>query len=46
VSYGILSKIHGTMMIESAPGKGASFLLTLPVDYRTLHTQGNERKEG
>lgn len=46
VSYGILSKIHGSMMIESAPGKGASFLLTLPVDYRTLHTQGNERKEG
>ncbi|HEY8280570.1 MAG TPA: ATP-binding protein [Bdellovibrionota bacterium] len=38
VSYGILSKIHGSMMIESAPGKGASFLLTLPVDYRTLHT--------
>ncbi len=46
VSYGILSKIHGTMMIESAPGKGASFLLTLPVDYRTLHTQGNDPKEG
>lgn len=47
VSYGILSKIHGTMMIESAPGKGASFLLTLPVDYRTLHTQEpTEKKEG
>ena len=46
VSYGILSKIHGTMMIESTPGKGATFHLTLPVDYRTLHTQGNERKEG
>jgi PAS domain S-box-containing protein len=46
VSYGILSKIHGTMVIESAPGKGASFLLTLPVDYRTLHTQGTEQKEG
>lgn len=46
VSYGILSKIHGSMMIESTPGKGTSFLLTLPVDYRTLHTQGNERKEG
>ncbi|MGZ3701306.1 MAG: PAS domain-containing sensor histidine kinase [Bdellovibrionota bacterium] len=42
VSYGIISKIHGTMMIESAPGKGASFLLTLPVDYRTLHTQGTD----
>jgi PAS domain S-box-containing protein len=46
VSYGILSKIHGSMMIESTPGKGASFLLTLPVDYRTLHTQGTEQKEG
>ena len=44
VSYGILSKIHGTMMIESAPGKGTSFLLTLPVDYRTLNSQ--EKKEG
>jgi PAS domain S-box-containing protein len=44
VSYGILSKIHGSIMIESTPGKGASFLLTLPVDYRTLHSQ--EKKEG
>lgn len=44
VSYGILSKIHGSMMIESAPGKGTSFLLTLPVDYRTLHI--NTDKEG
>lgn len=44
VSYGILSKIHGTMMIESAPGRGASFLLTLPVDYRTLHAEEKEGK--
>ncbi|RZA06915.1 MAG: PAS domain S-box protein [Proteobacteria bacterium] len=44
VSYGILSKIHGTMMIESSPGKGTAFLLTLPVDYRTLNSQG--KKEG
>lgn len=44
VSYGILSKIHGTMMIESAPGKGTAFLLTLPVDYRSLNSQ--EKKEG
>lgn len=42
VSYGILSKINGTMMIESAPGKGATFVLTIPVDYRTL----NSTKEG
>jgi PAS domain S-box-containing protein len=45
VSYGILSKIHGSMMIESAPGRGTSFLLTLPVDYRTLNSQ-SEKKEG
>jgi C4-dicarboxylate-specific signal transduction histidine kinase len=44
VSYGILSKIHGSVLIESAPGRGASFLLTLPVDYRTLNSQ--EEKEG
>lgn len=44
VSYGILSKIHGTMMIESAPGKGAVFVLTLPVDYRTLNSEPT--KEG
>ena len=48
VSYGILSKIHGTMLIESAPGRGTSFLLTLPVDYRTLHSteEKTEEKEG
>jgi PAS domain S-box-containing protein len=45
VSYGILSKIHGSMMIETAPGRGTSFLLTLPVDYRTLNSQ-SETKEG
>ena len=39
VSYGILSKIHGTMVIESSPGKGTLFQLTLPVDYRTLNSQ-------
>lgn len=43
VSYGIVSKIHGSIMIESAPGKGTAFLLTLPVDYRALHS---EEKEG
>jgi PAS domain S-box-containing protein len=42
VSYGILSKIHGTMMIESTPGKGTNFVITLPVDYRTIHSE----KEG
>jgi len=42
VSYGILSKLHGSVMIESNPGKGTAFRITLPVDYRTL----NQEKEG
>lgn len=42
VSYGIMSKIHGTILIESTPGRGTTFLLTLPVDYRTLHTDIKE----
>ncbi|MGE3261709.1 MAG: ATP-binding protein [Bacteriovoracia bacterium] len=49
VSYGILSKINGTMMIESTPGKGTAFLLTLPLDYRSLHsteTSNSVTKEG
>lgn len=41
VSYGILSKMHGTILIESTPGKGAVFRLTLPIDYRTLNTEEN-----
>ncbi len=45
VSYGILSKINGSMLVESAPGKGTSFLLTLPVDYRTLNAH-DPQKEG
>ncbi len=43
VSYGILSKIHGSMMIESTPGRGALFRITIPVDYRKLHQ--DETKE-
>jgi C4-dicarboxylate-specific signal transduction histidine kinase len=46
VSYGILSKIHGSMMVESAPGKGTTFVLTLPVDYRTLNSHEPATKEG
>jgi PAS domain S-box-containing protein len=44
VSYGILSKIHGTMMIESTPGRGAIFRLRIPTDYRTIHQENT--KEG
>lgn len=39
VSYGILSKIHGTMRIEGKPGKGTTFFLKLPIDYRALNTE-------
>jgi PAS domain S-box-containing protein len=49
VSYGILSKIHGTVVVESAPGKGAQFQLTLPVDFRLLNSQSehnSSKKEG
>lgn len=49
VSYGILSKIHGTVVVESSPGKGALFRLTLPVDYRNLNSQEpiiSAKKEG
>ncbi|MCO5142289.1 MAG: ATP-binding protein [Oligoflexia bacterium] len=41
VSYGILSKINGTMMIESSIGKGTTFNLTLPVDYRTHNSNSS-----
>jgi PAS domain S-box-containing protein len=44
VSYGIIAKIHGTMVIQSDPGRGTNFILTLPVDYRTLHAE--QEKEG
>lgn len=37
VSYGILSKINGSMMIESTPGKGTCFQIKIPIDYRTLN---------
>lgn len=39
VSYGILSKMQGTVMIESTPGKGTTFRITLPVDYRNLNSK-------
>lgn len=37
VSYGIVAKIHGSITIESTPGKGAKFRITLPVDFRNLN---------
>jgi C4-dicarboxylate-specific signal transduction histidine kinase len=36
LSYGIISKIHGTIVVESELGKGAAFLVRLPVDFREI----------
>ncbi|MGE0616232.1 MAG: sensor histidine kinase [Bacteriovoracia bacterium] len=34
LSYGILNKIQGTIVVESELGKGAEFRVRLPVDFR------------
>jgi len=34
VSYGILSRIHGSILVESHVGRGTVFTIKLPVDYR------------
>jgi len=36
LSYGILSKIHATIVVESELGKGAAFCIRIPTDYREL----------
>jgi len=36
ISYGILQKIHGSLLIESQIGKGSTFTVRIPKDYRTL----------
>ncbi len=36
LSYGILSKIHGSIVVESELGKGAAFLVRIPTDFREL----------
>ena len=41
VSYGIVSKINGTILIESNPGKGTTFNIVLPIDFRTLNEKEN-----
>jgi PAS domain S-box-containing protein len=35
-SYGILSKLHGSIVVESEFGKGAAFLIRIPRDFREL----------
>jgi two-component system, NtrC family, phosphoglycerate transport system sensor histidine kinase PgtB len=34
LSYGILSKVHGSIRIESAEGKGTTFIIRIPKDFR------------
>jgi PAS domain S-box-containing protein len=34
LSYGILNKIHGSIVVESELGKGARFTIRLPIDFR------------
>lgn len=34
LSYGILSKVHGSVRIESEEGKGTTFVIRIPKDFR------------
>ncbi|OFZ19271.1 MAG: hypothetical protein A2X94_05825 [Bdellovibrionales bacterium GWB1_55_8] len=36
LSYGILTKLHGSIVVESELGKGAAFVIRIPVDFREL----------
>jgi PAS domain S-box-containing protein len=36
LSYGILSKLQGSIVVESELGKGAEFLVRIPMDFREL----------
>jgi PAS domain S-box-containing protein len=36
LSYGILSKLQGSIVVESELGKGAAFLIRIPRDFREL----------
>jgi signal transduction histidine kinase len=36
LSYGILLKIHGSIVVESELGKGAEFVVRIPKDFREL----------
>lgn len=36
LSYGMISKLHGTIVVESEVGKGTQFIVRLPQDYREL----------
>jgi signal transduction histidine kinase len=36
ISYGILNKIHGTMLVKSELGKGTEFIVKIPFDFREV----------
>ena len=36
LSYGILNRIHGSMVVESELGKGTTFIVKVPVDFREI----------
>lgn len=36
LSFGMISKIHGSMVIESELGKGTAFVIRIPKDFREL----------
>jgi PAS domain S-box-containing protein len=36
LSYGILSKLQGSIVVESELGKGAAFVIRVPLDFREL----------
>jgi signal transduction histidine kinase/CheY-like chemotaxis protein len=42
--YGIVQQAGGAIQVESAPGEGAEFRITLPRSYRVATTPARERK--
>lgn len=36
ISYGILNKLHGSILVESEVGKGAKFVIRVPRDFREM----------
>ncbi len=36
LSYGILNKLHGSIVVQSEIGKGATFVIRIPLDFREV----------
>lgn len=36
LSYGMISKLHGSILVESEFGKGTAFVIRIPIDFREL----------